>query len=166
MGEKILAGEGEAEGNTLGRILFLIFLLVPLIEIAFFVVIGQAIGLWPTLLGVLVTAVAGSLVLRIQGMALFARIRDTMGQGMLPARALADAMMVGMAGVLLLTPGYFTDLLGILLLIPPVRGLIYAFLKRRMQLVSTVGTGYGWSTERRVGDDGTIDLDDDHWRRP
>lgn len=149
----------------MGRILFLIFLFVPLIEIACFVVIGQAIGLWPTLLGVLVTALAGSLVLRYQGMALLAQIRETMGRGMLPARALADAMMVAIAGVLLLTPGYFTDLLGILLLIPPVRSLIYAFLKRRMQIVAVGQGGYGWNTERRVEDDGTIDLDADDWRR-
>lgn len=149
----------------MGRILFLTFMLVPLIEIAFFVMIGQAIGLWPTLLGVLVTAVAGSLVLRIQGMALFNEIRETMGRGMLPARALADAMLVAIAGVLLLTPGYFTDLLGILLLIPPVRSGIYAVLKSRMRVVSTGYTGRGWQAERRVPESGTIDLDDEDWRR-
>lgn len=149
----------------MGRILFLIFMLVPLIEIAFFVVIGQAIGLWPTLLGVLVTAVAGSLVLRIQGTALLKEIRQTMGQGMLPARALADAMLVAIAGVLLLTPGYFTDLLGILLLIPPVRGGIYAVLRSRMSVVSTGYGGYGWRAEQRVPDGGTIDLDDEDWRQ-
>lgn len=149
----------------MGRILFLTFMLVPLIEIAFFVMIGQAIGLWPTLLGVLVTAVAGLLVLRIQGVALFNEIRETMGRGMLPARALADAMLVAIAGVLLLTPGYFTDILGILLLIPPVRNGIYAVLKSRMRVVSTGYTGYGFQTEQRVQDSGTIDLDDEDWRR-
>lgn len=149
----------------MGRILFLTFMLVPLIEIAFFVMIGQAIGLWPTLLGVLVTAVAGSLVLRIQGMALFNEIRETMGRGMLPARALADAMLVAIAGVLLLTPGYFTDLLGILLLIPPVRSGIYALLKSRMRVVATGYTGQGWQTKGRVPESGTIDLDDEDWRR-
>src|SRR5690606_779070 len=100
--------------TRLGRILFLIFLVVPLIEIACFVLIGQAFGLWPTLLGVVLMAFAGALVLRLQGMALLAEIRDTMGRGMLPARALADAMLVAIAGLLLLTPGYFTDLLGLL----------------------------------------------------
>jgi UPF0716 protein FxsA len=149
----------------LGRILFLIFLAVPLIEIAFFVLIGQAIGLWPTLLGVLVTAVAGSLVLRIQGMALFNEIRETMGRGVLPARALADAMLVAIAGVLLLTPGYFTDLLGALLLIPPVRSGIYALLRSRMRVVATGYTGRGYSAEQRVQDGGTIDLDNEDWRR-
>jgi hypothetical protein len=58
-----------------GRILFAVFMLVPLIEIAFFVVIGNAIGLWPTLAGVLITAIVGSLVLRYQGMAVFNDIR-------------------------------------------------------------------------------------------
>jgi UPF0716 protein FxsA len=146
-------------------LLFLIFLLVPLIEIAFFVLLGQAIGLWPTLLGVLATALAGSFVLRIQGLALFREIRETMGRGMLPARALADAMLVGIAGVLLLTPGYFTDLLGLLLLIPAVRGAIYAALRSRMTVVSSTQSGYGWQGERHVETDGTIDLDEDDWRR-
>jgi UPF0716 protein FxsA len=147
----------------LGRLLFAAFMIVPLVEIAFFVVIGNAIGLWPTLFGVLVTAVAGSFVLRYQGTALFNEIRGTMARGALPARALADAMMVGVAGVLLLTPGYFTDLLGIVLLIPPVRGAIYAFLKSRIQVISPVRLGEG-PAYGRPGDD-TIDLDQDDWRR-
>ena len=146
----------------MGRLLFAVFMIVPLIEIAFFVIIGNAIGLWPTLLGVLLTAVAGSLVLKWQGQALFTEIRATMAQGVLPARALADAMMVGIAGVLLLTPGYFTDLLGILLLIPPVRLAIYAFLKSRIAIVSPAASRYGG--DRRSSGPDTIDLDDRDWR--
>lgn len=147
----------------MGRILFAVFLIVPLIEIAFFVVIGNTIGLWPTLAGVLLTAVAGSLILRWQGLQLFNEIRSSMGAGRLPARALADAMMVAVAGVLLLTPGYFSDLLGILLLIPPVRTLIYRTLARRVQVVSTsTASSYGFGP-RRVEDD-TIELGDDEYR--
>ena len=147
----------------MGRLLFAVFMIVPLIEIAFFVVIGNAVGLWPTLAGVLLTAVLGSLILRWQGMQLIGEIRSSMGQGRLPARALADAMMVAIAGVLLLTPGYFTDLMGILLLIPPVRTLIYRFLASRVQVVSaTSSTSYGFGP-RRVEDD-TIELGDDEYR--
>jgi UPF0716 protein FxsA len=147
----------------LGRFLFLLFLVVPLIEIAFFIMIGGAIGLWPTLAGVLVTAVAGSLILRWQGLSIINEIRSSVGQGQLPARALADAMMIGLAGVLLLTPGYFTDLLGILLLIPPVRSAIYAYLRSRVKVVATSSaSGFTYGT-RRV-EDGTIDLDSDEWR--
>ena len=159
----------------MGRILFVIFLAVPLIEIALFVMLGNAIGLWPTLLGVLVTAFVGSIVLRYQGITLLNEIRGTMAQGMLPARALAEAMMVAIAGVLLLTPGYFTDVLGLLLLIPPIRLAIYAFLKTRMQVVGMASAGFsgstgpapgpGPTTEPGRGPTGTIDLDDSDWRK-
>lgn len=151
------------KGYPLGRLLFLLFLLVPLIEIAFFVVIGNAIGLWPTLAGVVLTAVIGSLVLRMQGLSLLNEMRSTVGRGQLPARAIADAMMIGLAGLLLLLPGYFSDLIGILLLIPPVRSAIYAYLKSRVTVVTTAGGAGPGLTQRRV-DDGTIDLDSDEWR--
>lgn len=145
----------------MGRLLFAVFMIVPLIEIAFFVVIGNTVGLWPTLLGVAVTAVAGSLILRYQGAALLSEIRETTARGQLPARAIADAMMVGIAGVLLLTPGYFTDILGILLLIPPVRTVIYAFLRSRIGIVAP---GPGAHGTRPPGGPRTIDLDETDWR--
>ena len=153
---------------AVGRILFLVFLAVPLIEIGFFIIIGQAIGLWPTLAGVVVTAVIGSIVLRVQGLSLINEIRQTVGRGQLPARAIADAMMVGLAGLLLLLPGYFSDLIGILLLIPPVRNLIYGLLKSRLRVVSANAAGFSYpdasETIRRDLPDGTVDLDSDEWR--
>lgn len=151
------------KGYPLGRLLFLLFLLLPLIEIACFVVIGNAIGLWPTLAGVVLSALLGALVIRIKGLSLLNQMRSTVGSGQLPARSIADAMMVGLAGLLLLLPGYFSDLIGLLLLLPPVRSAIYAFLKSRVTVVTTT-TGAGpHFTQRRV-DDGTIDLDSDEWR--
>src|SRR4051794_41786223 len=108
-----------------GRVLFLTFLIVPLIEIGLFILIGQSIGIIPTLLGVLVTAIAGSLLIRWQGLAVLRDLQATMARGELPARQIGDAMLIGLGGLLLLLPGYFTDLIGLLLLIPPVRTLIY-----------------------------------------
>lgn len=143
----------------MGRLLFAVFMIVPLVEIALFVVIGNAIGLWPTLAGVLVTALIGSVVLRYQGLALIGEIRGTMARGMLPARALAEAMMVAVAGVLLLTPGYFTDLMGLVLLVPPIRSAIYSFLGSRIRVVSGA-PGY----RGPGGGSPTIDLDGDDWR--
>lgn len=149
--------------TAVGRILFAVFLVVPLVEIAFFVVIGNSIGLWATLAGVLVTAVVGALVLRWQGFQLINEIRSSVGQGRLPARALADAMMVAIAGLLLLLPGYFSDLVGILLLIPPIRTLIYRFLASRVQVFASSGNAsYGFGP-RRIDDD-TIELGDDEYR--
>jgi UPF0716 protein FxsA len=132
----------------MGRILFALFTIVPLIEIACFILIGQA--------GVLVTALLGAFLIRMQGLALLTEIRQTMGRGQLPARAMGDAIMVGVAGALLIAPGYFTDLLGILLLVPPVRSLIYRFLAARMTVVTPA--------RMRPQRPGVIDLDDSDWR--
>lgn len=151
------------KGYPLGRLFFLFFLLVPLIEIACFVVIGNAIGLWATLAGVVLMAIIGSLLIRSQGLSLLNEMRSTVGRGQLPARSIADAMMIGLAGLLLLLPGYFSDLIGILLLLPPVRSAIYAFLKSRITVVTASSGAAPDFTQRRV-DDGTIDLDSDEWR--
>jgi UPF0716 protein FxsA len=146
------------------RLVSLAFLLIPLIEIGYFIVIGQAIGLWPTLLGVLLTAIAGSILIRVQGRNLLSDMRTTMAAGQLPTRSVADALMIGAAGLLLLTPGYFTDLLGLVLLVPPVRGLIYRRLASRVRIVAMSGA----PGARRPGggpkDGPTLDLGDDDWR--
>jgi UPF0716 protein FxsA len=141
------------------RLLFVIFVIVPIIEIGLFILIGQAIGVLPTLLGVLLTAVVGALLVRAQGMALLGEIQATLGRGQLPGRAIGDAMLVGVAGVLMMTPGYFTDVLGLLLLIPPVRGLVYRELAKRLVVIPAGGGRAG----RRPGPD-TIDLDEESWR--
>lgn len=146
----------------MGRLLFAIFLIVPLIEIGLFISIGQLIGLWPTLLGVVVTALIGSAIIRTQGLSLIRDIQRTSAAGVLPAKQLAEGMMLGIAGALLLTPGYFTDFIGFLLLVPAVRTAIYEQLKSR---ISVVGAGMSTGSASRPRDDsGIIDLDRDDWR--
>ena len=140
-----------------GRVLFVFFIVVPLIEIALFALLGQTIGVLPTLLGVLVTAVAGALLLRWQGLSVLRQLQATLERGQLPARQVGDAMLIGLGGILLLLPGYFSDLVGLLLLIPPVRTAIYGFLARRLRVVP------GGSTAPR--DPNRIDLDQTDWRQ-
>ena len=141
-----------------GRILFIVFLAVPLIEIALFVVIGQTIGLVPTLLGVLITAVAGSLLIRWQGMAALRDMQAAMRRGELPARQMGDTMLIGLGGLLLLLPGYFSDLIGIFLLLPWTRELIYRFLARHFRVVEASSGGF------RPADPDLIELEDGDWR--
>lgn len=140
-----------------GRLLFLTFLAVPLIEIALFILIGGAIGVVPTLLGVLLTAIAGAVLIRWQGISLLRDLQATLNRGELPARQLGDAMLIGLGGLLLLLPGYFSDLIGLLLLIPATRSLIYRLLATRFRVVSAGGAPF-------VRDPNLIDLDDSGWR--
>lgn len=145
----------------IGRLLFFLFLIVPIIEIGLFIVIGQAIGLVPTLLGVVVTAVIGSMIIRRQGLSLISEIQRHMQAGALPAGQLFEGLLLGIAGALLMTPGYFTDLMGFLLLIPPIRALIYRYLRSKFTIASfTTAT----SSRSPLPEEDVVDLDSDKWR--
>jgi UPF0716 protein FxsA len=137
---------------------FAVFLALPLIEIALFIIIGQSIGVVPTLLGVLIAGIAGSLVIRWQGVAALGRLQATIRRGELPGKQIGDAMLIGLGGLLLLVPGYFSDLVGILLLLPLVRHGIYALLARNFRVVTVNGEPAG------PAEPDLIELDADDWR--
>lgn len=140
------------------RFILLFILALPIIEIALFIVIGQQIGLLPTLLGIFVTGAIGALVLRWQGMGVVRQMQTRLARGELPARAMGDAVLIGVAGVLLLLPGYFTDLIGLLLLLPWTRRLIYALLARNLKVVEVT------TAEYRAVDPDLIELERKEWR--
>jgi UPF0716 protein FxsA len=101
--------------------LLLAFLLVPVVEIALFVQVGDLIGLWPTLALVVLTAVAGTALMRREGFAVLGRTQAALARGELPVGEVLDGACVLVGGVLLVVPGFLTDALGVLLLIPAVR---------------------------------------------
>lgn len=136
-----------------------LLLAIPLLEIAVFVVIGGQIGILATLGLVLATAVAGSILLRIQGFGVLARVRRTLNEGHMPGRDLVHGVMILVAGILLLTPGFVTDTLGFLLFIPAVRDAGWAFLRNRIVVVGA-GAGPGGRGPER---DKVIDLDMDDY---
>ena len=116
--------------------LFLLLLVVPLIEIVLFIEVGGAIGVWPTIGIVILTAVIGTFMLRRQGLAALRDVQSRLAAGDNPGRLLADGAMILIAGVLLLTPGFLTDTIGFLLLIPPVRGWLFDRLAPRFAVVT------------------------------
>ncbi len=114
--------------------LFLAFLLVPLIEIALFIQVGGAIGLWPTLAIVILTAIAGTWLVRTQGRAALSQLRGSLGAFSDPTRPLAHGAMIIFSGALLLTPGFFTDAVGFALLIPAVRDVVMREAGKRIRV--------------------------------
>ncbi|KAB7614573.1 FxsA [Amylibacter sp. SFDW26] len=101
--------------------LLLIFILIPIIEIALFIQVGGFLGLWPTLAIVILTAFIGTTMLRTQGMSTMARLQSTMQTGENPVDPMVHGALILVSGVLLLTPGFFTDGIGFALLIPQIR---------------------------------------------
>ncbi len=112
--------------------LFALFVAVPLIEIALFIQVGGAIGLWPTLGVVVVTAILGTWLVRAQGILAISQLRRALSELSDPTEPLAHGAMILFAGALLLTPGFFTDACGLALLLPPVRAAVYRWVRARV----------------------------------
>lgn len=109
------------------------FITVPLVEIALFIEIGGFIGLWPTIAIVIATALAGTALIRHQGINTLQRAQQEMDAQRLPVRELFDGVCLLFAGALLLTPGFLTDSVGFALLVPPLRALLGKLLWRALQ---------------------------------
>ncbi len=115
-------------------ILLILFIAIPMIEIALFIQIGGMIGLGWTLFTVLATAIAGSWLVRQQGTQALLNLQSSFQALRDPTEPLAHGAMILFSGALLLTPGFFTDAIGFALLLPPVRRWAYAQLRARVQV--------------------------------
>jgi UPF0716 protein FxsA len=126
------------------RFIALALLALPFIEIAGFIWVGGQIGILPTLAAIILTAVAGVLIIRWQGLGMVLDSRAMMARGEVPARQFAEMMMIALAGLLLL--------------IPPVRGWLYHLMSRNMVVVSTYRPSQPGPAYK------SIDLDSDDYR--
>ena len=108
------------------KILFILFLLIPIGEIYVLLEVGNLIGVLPTVAMIVFTAASGAALIRYQGLSTLARVRQSLEQQQLPAMELLEAACLLVAGALLLTPGFITDSFGFILLIPPLRRSVIA----------------------------------------
>lgn len=131
-------------------LLFLTFLVVPLLEIYLLIEIGSVIGAVWTVAGVVGTAVVGAALVRRQGLAALGRFRSATEAGELPAITIIEGLALLVAGALLLTPGFFTDAIGFVLLTPPLRQILI----RRWFSVRTGSVG---SATQRKRDSGVVE---------
>lgn len=113
--------------------LFILFAVIPVVEIYLLIKVGSLLGALPTVALLLAISLAGAWLVRHQGFEILRRIQAELGQGRLPAAELLDGAMVLVGGVLLLTPGFFTDLLGLFFLVPVSRTLIKQFARLWLQ---------------------------------
>ena len=118
--------------------LMLLLIALPLLEIALFVVVGGAIGLWATLAWVVLTVVLGLLILkRIARRGAISFERDVKSLSN-PASPVAGRALTILAAGLLILPGFFTDAVGLLLLVPPINRLVVTFFAKRLAAHGTV----------------------------
>lgn len=130
--------------------LFLLFTLVPLLELTLLILIGEVVGVWVTVGLVVLTGALGAALARSEGLRVLGRVREEWNRGRVPTDELLDGLLILIAGAVLLTPGLITDCLGFFLLSPPGRTLVRRAVTR--------------TAERRFGrsSPGVIDVE---WRR-
>lgn len=146
------------------RFLFLLFLLIPLIEIYFLIQVGSVIGAGWTIFLVVATAVLGAALLRIQGFNTLQRAQNSMAQGEIPAIAMLEGVALLFSGAMLLTPGFFTDAFGFALLVPTVRQSLIKRVISRGQFVyhGQAMHAHRGDAESSIIDGEVVDETDDH----
>jgi UPF0716 protein FxsA len=114
------------------RVLFLLFIIIPIIEISVLIQVGSFLGLWPTIAIVIFTAWLGAQKVREQGLATLTSIQTKMAQGEMPSDEIVTGVLLLVAGVLLVTPGFVTDFFGIALLFPFFRNKLTSAVKKHL----------------------------------
>jgi UPF0716 protein FxsA len=125
-----------------------LFIVVPLVEIAVIIQVGEWLGVINTIGLLLLVSVVGAWLVKRQGLGVLRRIRVQQEAGQVPAAAVFDGALILVAGALLLTPGFVTDAVGLLLLLPPVRAGMRAWLRGRFRARARVIRTTSWRTGR------------------
>ncbi len=116
------------------QVLFILFIVVPILEMVILIEVGSRIGALPTVGLVLLTAVIGVWLLRLEGLATLRRVQEKLNAGQLPETELLEGIMLAVGGALLLTPGFFTDSIGFVCLIPVFRRPIARYIIQNLVL--------------------------------
>lgn len=119
------------------------FIIVPMVEIALFIKVGGFIGLWPTLLIVVLTAMAGTYLVKSQGRLALSQLQSSFSEVRDPTEPLVHGAMILFSGALLLTPGFFTDAVGFALLVPGIRSAAYKAIRARLNIQGFGKPGQG-----------------------
>ena len=127
-------------------LILILFIAVPLAEIAVFIKVGEIIDIAATVALVILTAIIGVAMLKRQGLATLARAQGALDAGELPVDSVIDGVCLLVAGAFLLTPGFITDAAGFLLLVPAFRRSLAHWVFRRIKEsdsihIHTFGTG-------------------------
>jgi len=152
------------------RILFILFIVVPIIEIMVLMNVGALLGAWPTIAIVIITAWLGAKNVKQQGVATLQSVQTKMAQGEMPSDEIVAGILLLIAGVLLVTPGFVTDFFGLSLLIPQVRKSLINSVQQHLKMATASSNqGFSFHTQTQnhhqhqhsAFEDKTVDLQSD-----
>ena len=113
--------------------IFLAFIIIPIIEISIFITIGSNIGILNTIAIILLTALIGIFLVRKRGLSLLFDAQSNLSQGIMPTEEIKGGIFLLISGLLLITPGFFTDCIGFAIFLKPVQSFISLKAKNYFQ---------------------------------
>lgn len=140
--------------------LFLLFTIIPFIELFLLMQVGDLVGFWPTVGMIVLTGIVGAWLAKREGLRVLREYQKAIHELRMPEEGLTSALLVVVGGALMIAPGVMTDVIGILLMIPPIRrvvaGWVEAYVKKHF--LGPAGAGRAGATFRqvRVGPDGVV----------
>jgi len=138
-------------------ILFILFAIIPIAEIALLIHVGGEIGGWNTIALVLITAAVGAFLVKREGLATMQAAQSKLQQQQMPGQELVEGACLLVAGVLLVTPGFMTDIVGFLLVIPPTRKAIAKAASKRLSGRIVTQHSYSqYQSYRQESNDGDV----------
>lgn len=129
--------------------LFILFVVMPVVELWLLITIGRSVGALPTVLLVVGTGALGAALARHEGRRVFEGWRRAAKEGRLPEEGVLESALILAGGVLLLTPGVISDLTGLALLFRPTRRVFAGLLRRKLEAkladgsIRVQGFGFG-----------------------
>jgi UPF0716 protein FxsA len=144
-------------------VLFVVFLVVPLLELYVIIQVGQQIGALWTVVLLLLVSVVGTWLVRREGVRAWSNFRAALQGGRPPTAEVVDGALVLFGGALLLTPGFLTDILGLALVFPPTRAVVSRAVRARVRsrfgVTGFMGAALSGRGRRRAGQPGSEPID-------
>jgi UPF0716 protein FxsA len=131
-------------------LLFLAFLLFPLLELWVILQVGGVIGAGWTIGLLVLDSIVGAVIVRREGRRTWQAFGQALAEGRWPADEVAQGALVLVGGALLLTPGFVTDGIGLAFVLPPTRALLARAIRARVRRGAVHVIGFGGATSTQA----------------
>jgi len=121
-------------------VLFVLFVVVPIVELFVLVQVASWIGALPAIALVLLVSFAGVWIAKREGISVARRVQQQLQRGEVPTTELVNGLLIFVAGLLMVFPGFVTAVAGLVLLFPPTRALVRPLVMKRLS--ARIGDGF------------------------
>jgi UPF0716 protein FxsA len=118
---------------TVFRALFVLFIVLPLVELSVLYRLGVRFGFLETIAVLLLVGFVGASLAKREGLRVLGEWNKSLAEGTVPEDGVLSGVLSLLAALLFILPGVISDVIGLVLLFPPSRRFIAARIRRRFE---------------------------------